>query len=66
VVAAVGLEVALARIRSVGIEPRGLNPFSGALRKRLRVETDDGSVELFVVQNVDEVQGRLSEAVQGR
>jgi hypothetical protein len=29
--------------------PRGLNPLNGALRERLRIELDDGSVELFVV-----------------
>ena len=54
--------VPLGRIRSVGAEPRGLNPFSGAMRKRLRVETDDGSVEMFVVSRLDEVIERIEAA----
>jgi hypothetical protein len=55
--------VPLTRIRSVGVEPRGLNPFNGALRKRLRVEMDDGSVELFVVPRIGEVQEQIASAV---
>jgi hypothetical protein len=52
----------LSQIRSVGSEPRGLNPFSGALRTRLRVEMDDGSVEMFVVSRLEEVQDRIEAA----
>lgn len=58
-----GWSAPLPRIRSVGIEPRGLNPFSGALRKRLRVEMDDGAVEMFVVSRVKEVQEQIAGAV---
>jgi hypothetical protein len=52
----------LTRIRSVGVEARGFNPFNGALRKRLRVEMDDGSVELFVVPRLDEVRDQIATA----
>jgi hypothetical protein len=55
--------VPLASIRSVGTEPRGINPFSGALRERLRVEAEDGSVELFVVNELDSVRQRIEGAV---
>jgi hypothetical protein len=55
--------VPLTAIRSVGTEPRGLNPFSGAMRERLRIETEDGGVELFVVNKLGEVRERISGAV---
>jgi hypothetical protein len=55
--------VPLTSIRSVGTEPRGMNPFNGALRERLRVEAEDGSVELFVVNELDSVRERIAVAV---
>jgi hypothetical protein len=58
-----GWSAPLTAIRSVGTEPRGINPLSGALRERLRVEADDGSVELFVVNDLDEVRQRIERAV---
>jgi hypothetical protein len=45
----------LASVRSVGIEPRNWNPFSGGLRTRLRIELGDGDCELFVVNRVRDV-----------
>jgi len=59
-----GWSAPLASIRLVGSEPRGLNPFNGALRERLRVETDDGSVELFVVNGLAEVVERIEAAIR--
>jgi hypothetical protein len=61
-----GWSVPLAAIRSVGKAPRGLNPFNGALRERLRVEAEDGSVELFVVNDLDAVEERIEAAVLAR
>jgi hypothetical protein len=58
-----GWSLPLASIRSVGTEPRGMNPFNGALRERLRVEAEDGSVELFVVNDLGEVRQRIERAV---
>jgi hypothetical protein len=58
-----GWSVPLTEIRSVGTEPRGKNPFNGALRERLRVEADDGSVELFVVNDLADVRERIEGAV---
>lgn len=58
-----GWSVPLTGIRAVGTEPRGMNPFNGALRARLRVEAEDGSVELFVVNELDEVRRRIEGAV---
>ncbi len=58
-----GWSTQLAAVRSVGSEPRGLNPLNGALRERLRIELHDGSVELFVVTNLDEVRERIEVAV---
>jgi hypothetical protein len=60
-----GWSVPLARIRSVDKKPRGMNPFNGALRERLRVEAEDGSVELFVVSELDSVRDRIAGAVAG-
>lgn len=56
----------LARIRAVGAEPRTWNPLDGGLRERLRVELDDGSVELFVVNRLGEVRERIESAVTAR
>jgi hypothetical protein len=61
-----GWSVPLTSIRSVGTEPRGMNPFNGALRTRLRVEAEDGSVELFVVGDLDEARQRIERAVAQR
>jgi hypothetical protein len=58
-----GWSVPLTAIRSVGTEPRGMNPFNGALRMRLRVEAEDGSVELFVVNELDDVRQQIEGAV---
>jgi hypothetical protein len=60
-----GWSAPLSRIRSVGTEPRGLNPLNGALRERLRVEVEDGTVELFVVNELDAVRERIEAAVAG-
>jgi hypothetical protein len=57
-----GWSAPLTAIRSVGTEPRGLNPLNGALRERLRIELDDGSVELFVVNKLGEVRERIEGA----
>lgn len=46
-------------LASVGIEPRGAQPFSGAWRQRLRVVMTDGTVELFVVDDVASVVERM-------
>ena len=58
-----GWSVPLTAVGSVGTEPRGVNPFNGALRERLRVEAEDGSVELFVVSELDAVRARIEAAV---
>jgi hypothetical protein len=58
-----GWSLPLTSIRSVAKEPRGMNPFNGALRQRLRVEAEDGSVELFVVNELDSVRERIEGAV---
>jgi hypothetical protein len=58
-----GWSAPLAGIRSVGTEPRGMNPLNGALRERLRIEADDGSVELFVVNELDAVRERIETTV---
>jgi len=53
----------LAQIRSVGKEKRGRNPFNGSIRERLRVETADGAVELFVVNRLEQVTDRIRRAL---
>jgi hypothetical protein len=53
----------LAQIRSVSKEKRGRNPFNGSLRGRLRVETVDGGVELFVVNGLEQVTDRIRRAL---
>jgi hypothetical protein len=45
----------LRSIRSVNIQLRGGNVFQGGLRDRLRITFADGSVELFVVDQINEV-----------
>src|SRR3954465_11932788 len=53
----------LAQIGSVGKEKRGRNPFNGSLRGRLRVETVDGGVQLFVVTALEQVADRIRRAL---
>lgn len=57
---------ALTAIASVTVEPsRRALPFPGlaaAWRRRLRIESRDGRVDLFVVNRVDDVVMRLREA----
>jgi hypothetical protein len=55
--------VPLTEIRSVGEEPRGWNPVNGAMRTRPRIETEDGSVELFAVNDLSAVRERIDAAV---
>ncbi|MGH2985695.1 MAG: hypothetical protein ACRDLO_03275 [Solirubrobacterales bacterium] len=54
----------LEQIRSVGVEPRGggnKSLFGGNLRNRLRIRSGDGE-ELFVINDLDDLLGRLAEA----
>ena len=46
-------------VDDVAVEPRGLNPLSGALRRRLRIVFPDG-VEFFVVPRVAELVQSLN------
>lgn len=58
--------IPLSRIASVGLQPGKFSfahLFDGGLRTRLRVETDSGSSELFVVQRPDALQRTISDAV---
>ena len=54
--------VDLTEVHEVGVEKRGMNPVSGALRKRLRLKCT-GTTELFVVNHVDEVIDVLKTAL---
>jgi hypothetical protein len=56
-----GLALPLAEIRGVSVAPRTWHPLNGGMRKRLAVETADGT-ELFVVNGVDEVARRVADA----
>ena len=58
-----GWSTGLAQIRSVDKEKRGLNPFNGSIRERLRVETIDGGAELFVVNGIEQVTDRIARAL---
>ncbi|MFE6861596.1 hypothetical protein [Nocardia sp. NPDC057668] len=40
-------------IRGTGSQDRDGSPFSGGLRNRLRLDLADGSVELFVINDLD-------------
>lgn len=51
----------LGAVRDVGVESRDGNPFSGGLRKRLRLDFDHGP-ELFVIRNLDDVVTMMREA----
>ena len=54
--------VELNEVHEVDLEKRGMNPISGALRKRLRLACT-GKTELFVVNHVDEVIDVLKTAI---
>jgi hypothetical protein len=61
-----GHSLLLTSIASVGLQPGefGLaHLFDGGLRTRLRVDMKSGAPEYFVVENVEEIQRLLSEAV---
>ncbi|PWK13352.1 hypothetical protein [Tumebacillus permanentifrigoris] len=48
--------VEIHEIKAIGLQPIDLKDlFGGGLRKRLRVELADGSVEYFVVNQLDKV-----------
>jgi hypothetical protein len=55
----------LSAIASVGVAERGGKGlvFGGAVRKRLRIELRDGSVELFVMNRLDQVVADVRHAV---
>ncbi len=57
-------EAELADVRGVGRQPARRRPtmlFSGGLRDRLRVVLNQGPVELFVVNQLEEVIARLEQ-----
>ncbi|WP_194820343.1 hypothetical protein [Nocardia sp. XZ_19_385] len=54
----------LGAIRAVGAQEADGSLFNGGLRRRLRLELSDGSVELFVVNKLDEVLGILDQAIR--
>jgi len=63
------LEIAYSSIEDVGIqEPfsQGLidTLFAGGLRKRLKIETQNGDRFLFVVSNIQEIVDRIDERAQ--
>jgi len=58
--------VPLSAIVSVDVAPRDGSLFNGGLRSRLRIGLADGSVELFVVNRLDEVIRVISQAAQAR
>ena len=60
---AVMVDVPLAKIVEVGVEPRSWNPFDGGLRRRLRVVVADGQRHLFVVNGVKGVLAELRGAI---
>jgi hypothetical protein len=53
----------LRTIRSVSIQLRGGNVLKGGLRDRLRVDLADGSAELFVVDQINEVIRVINRAI---
>ena len=58
--------IPLTHITSVGLQPGEFSfahLFDGGLRTRLRVETDSGSNELFVVQRPDALQRTISDVL---
>lgn len=60
------VQIPLAEVAAAGTQPRGLNPFSGALRERLRVETSGGDEHLFVIGGRDEVIALIDRLRAGR
>jgi hypothetical protein len=57
---------ARSEVLAVTVAPRTTaQPLSGGMRHRLCVETSDGSVEQFVVNNVDQAVADLHEAIFG-
>ncbi len=56
----------LARIAAVGTQPRGYNPFTGSLRPRLRLAMEDGSAEIFLVNDLASAIGDIASAVERR
>ena len=44
--------IAAKSVKEVGIEPSSLSLFAGGFRKRLRIDTVDGQIHLFVVNDV--------------
>jgi hypothetical protein len=58
----------LAEVQSVTKEPKGSGKAGragGGLRDRLKLELEDGSEELFVINKLDEVIDRLGSATAG-
>lgn len=53
----------LTTISTIGIEPRTGQVFNGGMRDRLRLDLTDGSVEFFVLNNLDEALPVLRDAV---
>lgn len=53
----------LSTIRSVSIQLRGGNVLKGGLRDRLRIDLADGSAELFVVDQINEVIRVIDHAI---
>ena len=58
-----GLKVAAwaaSTIETVDVAPRGWHPFSGSLRRRLRIGLRGGSPEFFVVADVHRVAQKIT------
>lgn len=53
----------LARIAAVGTQPRSYNPFTGSLRPRLRLDMEDGSAEIFLVNDLASAVGDITRAL---
>ena len=61
--ASVGLRASQWPIRSidrVSVAPRNYNPLSGGLRRRLRVDLTDGTRELFVVGDAEQLTDTIT------
>lgn len=48
----------------MGTQPRSYNPFTGSLRPRLRLAMEDGSVEIFLVNDLASAIGDVTRAVE--
>ena len=57
-----GWQTPLGRIAGVGSQAPDGNAFSGGMRTRLRLDLADGSVELFVVNHLDDVVRTIRQA----